>query len=390
MGIHFEVKIMSGHVEDILMGEETLFKNIAAFNPDYIPENYLHRESQMEALALCLRPALKGGKPVNSVVMGSPATGKTTAIHKIFEMVEGRSEKLVCAYVNCQLYNTRFNIFSQIYQHIFGHIPPETGVPFSRIYGEIMKKLAQEGKALVVALDDINHLFYSKNANQILYDILRAHEVFPGARTGVFAIISDIEFRYMLDKNVSSVFIPQEIVFDPYTFQEIKDILHDRVRVGFYPSVLSEDLLEEITQATLATGDLRVGIDLLRTSGNFAEADASRTIQKQHLEKAMQDFDSHHIQDTINKLSGDEKNLLRAIIKSDEDTPTAGNLFNLIKEENLKEGRKSPSYASFDRAIKKLEFLRIIDTQFTGKGVRGNTRLIILRFDPKEIETLFQ
>jgi len=104
----------------------------------------------------------------------------------------------------------------------------------------------------------------------------------------------------------------------------------------------------------------------------------------------MQDFDSHHIQDTINKLSGDEKNLLRAIIKSDEDTPTAGNLFNLIKEENLKEGRKSPSYASFDRAIKKLEFLRIIDTQFTGKGVRGNTRLIILRFDPKEIETHLQ
>ncbi|KAF5039562.1 hypothetical protein DSECCO2_542660 [anaerobic digester metagenome] len=368
------------------MGEETLFKNIAAFNPDYIPENYLHRESQMEALALCLRPALKGGKPVNSVVLGSPATGKTTAIRKIFEMVEGRSEKLVCAYVNCQLYNTRFNIFSQIYQHIFGHIPPETGVPFSRIYGEIMKKLSNEGKALVVALDDINHLFYSKNANQILYDILRAHEVFPGVRTGVFAIISDIEFRYMLDKNVSSVFIPQEVIFDPYTFPEVKDILNDRVRVGFYPSVLSEELLDEITEATLSTGDLRVGIDLLRTSGNFAEADASRNIQKEHLERAMQDFDSHHLQDTITKLSGDEKNLLKAIIKAEEDHPTAGNLFNLLKEEGLKEGWKSSSYASFDRALKKLEFLRIIDTQFTGKGVRGNTRLIILRFDPEEIE----
>jgi len=377
---------MTGRVEDILMGEETLFKNIAAFNPDYIPENYLHRESQMEALALCLRPALKGGKPVNSVVMGSPATGKTTAIRKIFEMVEGRSEKLVCAYVNCQLYNTRFNIFSQIYQHIFGHIPPETGVPFSRIYGEIMKKLANEGKALVVALDDINHLFYSKNANQILYDILRAHEVFPGVRTGVFAIISDIEFRYMLDKNVGSVFIPQEVIFDPYTFQEIKDILNDRVKVGFYPSVLSEELLDEITDATLSTGDLRVGIDLLRTSGNFAEADASRNIQKEHLERAMQDFDSHHLQDTISKLSGDEKNLLRAIIKAGEDHPTAGNLFNLLKEESIKEGWKPSSYASFDRALKKLEFLRIIDTQFTGKGVRGNTRLIILRFDPEEIE----
>lgn len=376
---------MSGRVEDILMGEETLFKNITAFNPDYIPENYIHREQQMESLAICLRPALKGGKPVNTVVMGSPATGKTTAIHKIFEMVEERSDKVVCAYVNCQLYNTRFNIFSQIYQHLFGFLPAETGVPFSRIYGEIMKKLSNEGKTLVVALDDINHLFYTKNANQILYDILRAYEVFPGVKTGVFAIISDIEFRYMLDKNVSSIFIPQEIVFEPYTWQDIRDILHDRVKVGFYPSVLSDELLDEIVDATQSTGDLRVGIDLLRTSGNFAEADASRTIESEHLKKAMHDFDSHHLQDTISKLSNDEKQLLSAIIKVEEENPTAGNIYNLLTEEQLKEGEKSLSYASFDRALKKLEFVRLIDTRFTGKGVRGNTRLVILRFDSEDI-----
>lgn len=376
---------MSGRVEDILMGEETLFKNITAFNPDYIPENYIHREQQMESLAICLRPALKGGKPVNTVVMGSPATGKTTAIHKIFEMVEERSDKVVCAYVNCQLYNTRFNIFSQIYQHLFGFLPAETGVPFSRIYGEIMKKLSNEGKTLVVALDDINHLFYTKNANQILYDILRAYEVFPGVKTGVFAIISDIEFRYMLDKNVSSIFIPQEIVFEPYTWHDIRDILHDRVKVGFYPSVLSDELLDEIVDATQSTGDLRVGIDLLRTSGNFAEADASRTIESEHLKKAMHDFDSHHLQDTISKLSNDEKQLLSAIIKVEEENPTAGNIYNLLTEEQLKEGEKSLSYASFDRALKKLEFVRLIDTRFTGKGVRGNTRLVILRFDSEDI-----
>ncbi len=376
---------MSGRVEDILMGEETLFKNITAFNPDYIPENYIHREQQMESLAICLRPALKGGKPVNTVVMGSPATGKTTAIHKIFEMVEERSDKVVCAYVNCQLYNTRFNIFSQIYQHLFGFLPAETGVPFSRIYGEIMKKLSNEGKTLVVALDDINHLFYTKNANQILYDILRAYEVFPGVKTGVFAIISDIEFRYMLDKNVSSIFIPQEIVFEPYTWHDIRDILHDRVKVGFYPSVLSDELLDEIVDATQSTGDLRVGIDLLRTSGNFAEADASRTIESEHLKKAMHDFDSHHLQDTISKLSDDEKQLLSAIIKVEEENPTAGNIYNLLTEEQLKEGEKSLSYASFDRALKKLEFVRLIDTRFTGKGVRGNTRLVILRFDSEDI-----
>jgi cell division control protein 6 len=367
-------------IEDILLDDQTLFKDISAFNPDHLPENYLHRESQMKALAVCLRPALRGGRPVNAVVMGSPATGKTTAIRKIFQKVEEVSEKLVCAYVNCQLYNTRFNIFSQIYQRLFGHLPPETGVPFSRIYGEIMKKLSNEGKALVVALDDVNHLFYSKNANQIFYDILRAHEVFPGARTGVFAILSDIEFRYMLDKNVSSVFIPQEVVFDPYTQEQIKDILKDRVKAGFYPGVLQNELLEEIAEQAYFAGDLRVGIELLRTSGNFAEANASKTIQKIHLDQALHDLDSTSLQDTVKKLSKDEKELLSIINQLKDDKSTAGDLYNILTEKN------HLSYASFDRALKKLEFVRIIDTRFTGEGVRGNSRLVILRFNQEEIE----
>lgn len=370
---------MPGRVEDILMGEETLFKDITVFNPDYIPENFLHRELQMEALALCLRPALKGGKPVNSVVIGSPATGKTTAIHKIFEMVEEKSQKVATAYVNCQLYNTRFNIFAQIYKQLFGFLPAGTGVPFSRIYGEIMKKLSNEKKALVVALDDVNHLFYHKNANQILYDILRAYEVFPGVRTGVFAIISDIEFRFMLDKNVSSVFIPQEVMFETYTWQEMRDILNDRVKSGFYPSVLSDEILDEIVDVTSSTGDLRVGIDLLRTSGNFAEADASRTIDKKHLEKALHDMGSQSIQNTLSNLSADEMELLRVLVQLGDDNPTAGDLYNTLNE------FRSLSYASFDRILKKLEFMRIIDTKFTGKGKRGNARLILLRFDSEEL-----
>ena len=274
-------------IDDILLFDETIFKDIDAFNPDYVPENYLHRESQMEALAICLRPALRGGRPINTVVLGSPATGKTTAINKIFNIVERNSDKVVCVYVNCQLHTTRFNIFSQIYNKIFGHMPPETGVPFSRIYGSIMKHLQTEKKSMVVALDDVSYLFHSKNANKIFYDILRAHEEFKGVRTGIFAILSDIEFRYMLDKNVNSVFIPQEIIFEPYTTQEMFDILKDRIKAGFYPDVISDDLLNLIAEHASSAGDLRMGIDLLRVSGNFAEADASKTIEKKHLMEAL-------------------------------------------------------------------------------------------------------
>ena len=160
-------------IEDILMGDETLFQNINAFNPDYMPENFNFRDSQMEGMAMCIRPAIQGGRPTNSVIMGSCATGKTTALKKVFELVEHTTDKVVCCYINCQLHTTRFGIFSQIHKKLFGHQPPETGVPFSRVYEKVMNKLSADNKALVVAFDDVNYLFQTQHANKIFYDILR-------------------------------------------------------------------------------------------------------------------------------------------------------------------------------------------------------------------------
>lgn len=361
------------------MHDETIFRDIRVFNPDYVPDKFLHRESQLEALTLCLRPALRGGKPINAVVVGSCATGKTTAVKKIFQKVEEYSDRILCVYINCQLHTTRYNIFSQIHQKIFGHLPPETGIPFSRIYEKIMKHLQNKDQALLVALDDVNYLFHSKNANKIFYDILRAHEEFEGVRTGLFAVISDIEFRYILDKNVNSVFIPQEIIFEPYTYPEINDILKERIKAGFYPDVISDRILGSITENTTSVGDLRVGIDLLRVVGNIAEADASKSIEEKHLQTAIKNTSHISLKNTLQNLSSRERTMLEIIRKIEAEQRIAGNLYKLLNETD------PLSYASFDRLLNKLEFLRLIDIKFTGEGRKGNSRVIVLRFEPEEI-----
>lgn len=365
-------------IEDILLHDETIFRNMNAFNPDFMPENYNFRDTQMEAMAMSIRPALRDGRPVNSVILGACATGKTTAIKKVFEMVEKTSEKIYCCYINCQLHTTRFGIFSQIYKKIFGHKPPETGVPFSRVYEKIMKHLSDENKALLVAFDDVDFLFQNQNANKIFYDILRAYEEFSGVRTGVFAILSDFEFRFALDKNVNTVFIPHEIIFQPYSRSEILSILTDRAKSGFYEGVINEEILEEITDHTLDSGDLRVGIDLLRVCGNIAEANASRTIEQNHLDEALAQNISMNLAEAINSLNDVEKLLLK-IIAENKEILNAGNLSELFLE------KEDVSYATFNRTLEKLEFLRLIDTKFTGKGVRGNSRQIILRFNPEDV-----
>ncbi|BAW30846.1 ORC1-type DNA replication protein [Methanothermobacter sp. MT-2] len=238
-----------------------------------------------------------------------------------------------------------------------------------------MHKLAAEDKALIVALDDVNHLFHDKNANRIFYDILRAYEAFDNVRTGIFAVLSDIEFRYALDKNVDSVFIPQEIIFPPYSYDEIYDILMDRTRIGFYDGVISNEIVEEIAALAFETGDLRYGINLLRVCGNLAEAEASPRIKKEHLKAALKDTATANFMETVKNLSDNEMELLRVIIDAKGEGLTAGQVYNEFKR------RTGLSYSSFTRILEKLEFLRLIDTPFTGKGKRGNARLIIPRFN---------
>ncbi|MBR0270607.1 MAG: ORC1-type DNA replication protein [Methanobrevibacter sp.] len=366
-------------IEDILMHDESLFQNINAFDPDYLPPNYNYRDRQMEAMAMAIRPAMRGGQPSNAVVLGSPATGKTTAIKKVYELVEKNTEKVVCVYVNCQLHTTRFGIISQVHKKIFGFLPPETGVPFARIYEKIMLELQRNGQSLIIAFDDVNYLFQSNNANKLFYDILRAYEEYPGVKTAIFAILSDLEFKYAFDKNVNTVFIPQEITFPPYSYSEIEDILRDRVNAGFYPNVLGDDVLEEVASYTYENGDLRTGINLLRTCGNIAEADASREITVEHFNKATDSMVSVNTAQIIDSLTDIERSLIQLIIDSEENI-LAGTLGEAFRE------KEKVSYSSFKRTLDKLEFMRLIDTRYTGSGSRGNSREVVLRFNPDDFD----
>lgn len=54
--------MISMGIEDILMHDESLFQNINAFDPDYVPPNYNYRDRQMEAMAMAIRPAISGGQ----------------------------------------------------------------------------------------------------------------------------------------------------------------------------------------------------------------------------------------------------------------------------------------------------------------------------------------
>ena len=362
---------------DMLLWEETLFKNRDLFELDYVPEHFDHRGSQMNSLKFCIRPAIQGARPVNALCLGPPGTGKTTAIFKLFEEIEANSTKVIPIYINCQMDSTRYAVFYQLYRKIFDHAPPSSGISFKRIFEKVAKHAAEKGIVLVVALDDFNYLFHEKEVDHVLYSILRAHETFPGARMGVIAVLSEPALNYVFDPRVTSVFQAEEIAFPLYTRAEIGEILNRRAQLGFYPGVITDGILEMIADYTDKSGDLRVGIDLLRRSALSAERRASKSISKEDVESSYEKSRLVHLNYALKSLKEDEIVVLRLAAKTE--SSRAGQLYEQFQQQT------GSGYTRFHEILNKLDAIRLINTDFSGSGARGRSRIIKVRYEPEEI-----
>ena len=366
--------------KDLLQWDQTLFKDERYFELDYIPEHFSHRETQMRALEIAARPALRGARPINSLCSGPHGTGKTTAVLKVFEEIENYTDSVVPVYINCQIDGTRFAIFSEIYKKLFKYTPPDSGVSFKRVFTKITKYLIDQEKVLIVALDDVNYLFYENTVNKVLYALLRAHEVSAEVKIGVIAISSDlsVEMSKQLDPRVMSVFLPEDVYFPLYTRAEVRDILGDRVRRGFYANVVPEDVLERVIDHVEEASDLRVGIDLLRKIGLRAEISARRYVTADDVEHSYEKSRLVHLTYSIQSLRAEERDLLK-LIAGQEAKIKAGELYKKFNEET------HLGYTRFYDIVSKLDSIRLINTDFTGKGTRGRTREIQLRYEPEDV-----
>jgi len=334
----------------------------------YSPEHFLHREAQIEELMFSIRPAMRGVRPINTLCLGPPGTGKTTAVLKIFEEIEKHTSSVIPVHINCQVDSTKYEVFSRVFQKIHGFVPPSSGVSFKKIFEEIVKHLIEKERVLVVALDDINYLFYENEVNDVIYTLLRAHEVQPKARIGVIGILSDVKMRYPLDARVASVFLPREISFPPYTHDEIHDILANRIQYGFFSGVVSENVLSRVVGYVENSGDLRVGIDLLKKAGLNAERRASKCISLEDVDKAYESSSSVHLRRAISSLGDTEKVLLKLIAECGE--VKAGELYKKFQK-STKLG-----YTRFHEMLNKLDAIKLINVRYSGKGTRGRSRSI--------------
>jgi len=364
--------------EGMLSWDESVFRDEHVFEIDYVPEAFQHRETQLQSIQYALRPAVRGSRPLNVSVRGPPGTGKTTAVQKMFGEL-GAQPGVRTVRVNCQVDSTRYAVFSRIFEAIFEYEPPSSGISFKKLFGQVTDRLVEEEEVLVVALDDVNYLFYEDEASDTLYSLLRAHEAHAGAKIGVMIVSSDLELEIMdaLDGRVQSVFRPEEVYFPVYDAPEIVDILGDRVKIGFRDGVVSTAVLDRVAELTANAGDLRVGIDLLRRAGLNAEMRASKVVERQDVSEAYDESKYIHLARSLEALTDGERELVRVVAEQNGDR--AGDVYETFHE------RTDLGYTRYSELVNKLDKLDIIDADYERLEGRGRSRTLSLAYDPDAV-----
>ncbi|MDD4256098.1 MAG: ORC1-type DNA replication protein [Methanofollis sp.] len=356
-----------------LMSDQTLFRDPALFEITHLPEVFNYRDTQLEDLAFALRPALRGVRPLNTVLRGIPGTGKTTAVRLLFAEIEEMTQAVVPVLVSCQTERTEYAVFSRIFLALSGHLPPPSGVSNVRVMAGVAHALAERGAVLVVCLDDVTRLIADGTLDSVLAPLLRMHEAWPGVRTGVVLTLStpEADLSRALGPSTLSVLQASEVLFPPYTAAEVRGILADRVKAGVYPGVVPPAVLDLVVERTMASGDLRIGLDLVKRAVLTAEKEARTEVTAGDVLSAFAVSRHLHLAVAVEALAPAERAVLHAVLREEREggPAIAGRVYDRLCGEM--------GYAAFSERLRKLETLRLVDL-YVRPG-RGRTREVVVR-----------
>lgn len=265
----------------ILNETGTIFKDKEVFTLDYQPPSIRFRDKQLQTMASHYVGITEGAKPTNLFLKGTYATGKSSTVKTFFKVLECMSDKIVTVHLNCIFYNTEYKVVHRIYERVF-NTKKGWGSNTHHLFKKIMMELIRQDKCLVVCLDDFNNFNNSKELNNTLYNLLRANETYPDVRVSLITVSSKETDLLGLDPNVVTVFHPCVVDFPQYTREELLSILGQRVDLGFFPGVVSGDVLDLVVGECFDRGDLRFGIVKLCEMGELAMLDGKGRVGVEH------------------------------------------------------------------------------------------------------------
>jgi archaeal cell division control protein 6 len=239
--------------DDILKDSESIFINEQALDFDYTPREIPFRENQLHYIADIIKPLFQKKPGRNLFITGDPYIDKATAVKLVLRELNDKTKDIFTIYTKC--------------------LKKETN-GLRKVVSEIRNK-----KLVVIALEGVENLkeveilnTLSKNSN----------------KKCILMISDDKDWLNNLDERIRTTLNADTLTFKPYTYEETFEILRQRSESAFVPDTVDKEAIELIAKRAFESGDIRMGIFLLRESGNIAERNKSKKVLIEHVKKAIE------------------------------------------------------------------------------------------------------
>lgn len=373
------------------IGGKPLIKDRSVLRADYMPPKLLFRDNEMKAVAETLTPLLKGARASNLLLYGQTGTGKTAVGRYVLKHLQERASKLNVkvglAYSNTKTAKREYTVLVELGEAI-GLKFPFTGLASSEVFSRILSHINQQGINTVFVMDEIDFLI-KKHGDETLYQMTRANERLKRGSLGLIGISNDLNFKDLLDPRVFSSLSEEEILFPPYTVEELRAILKDRAKNGFHAGSVSDSAVNLCAaMAGREHGDARRAVDLLRVAGEVAEREGASIVDEKHVRIAEKKIEQDKVSETLRKLPIHEKLVVCSVMMSEKGS--TGDVFDNYTALSKKLGLEPVTQRRVGMIISELDMQGLISAPVISKGRYGRTKKIALAIQPSVVKDVFK
>lgn len=366
---------------------KALIKNRQALSIDYVPEKLPFREHETNIVAQVLSAVFKDAtRPSNLLLFGEPGTGKTAVIKNVIKQLNESKQQLNTQVntinVNAKGASTAYKVLFEVAEELGlnkiedkSRRVPFTGLSIGEAAGRILHFIQKKKLNVILVIDEIDSLV-DKSGDDILYSFTRANQrMTEGGFIALIGISNSLDFKDKLDPRVRSSLSEEEMVFKPYTIDQLRQILQERSRIVFNEAAISDAAINLCAaMAGREHGDARKAIDLLRVAAELAERENAPNIDERHIRAAQDKMEKDAPYEILKGAPTHMKLVVLAITKS-ENTFT-GEVYDIyaglcrqVEQEPLTQRRVT-------QILSKLDLLGLIATDVVSQGRYGRSQKI--------------
>lgn len=356
----------------------SLFKDRRVLRFDYVPDKLLFRERQINSIGEILATILHGSRCSNILLYGKTGTGKTAVAKYVTKALDKVSTKnntdIRFPYCNTRISGTEYRVLVELGESLGVHIP-FTGLAMSEASARIMDQVQTTGLRVVFTLDEIDFLVKTFS-DKLLYEFTRVNERLTSGFLSIIGISNDLRFKEFLDPRVLSSLSEEEVVFPPYTTDEIRAILRERSTLAFSPGVIDDGAINLCAAlAGSEHGDARRAVDLLRVACEVAEREGANRIEEHHVRVAVQRIEQDRMVDALRSLPMQAKLVLMGISTLGSPHST-GEIYGRYAALCQRIGVEALTQRRVSGLLSELDLLGLVAANVVSQGRHGRTKRI--------------